>query len=125
MNQQYIEKRKAIDEVFEQYSKIVDSEQEFISPSGLYRLETSRYGNGKEVCWNYSRGIVSEISSGRIIADVRRNYGRFWHTWIEHPNGNEYMLCGEDYQGYSVVNLTHQTYKVYFPEQGHQGFGFC
>ena len=125
MNEQYIEKRKAIDEVFEQYSKIVGSEKELVSPSGLYKLETSRYGNGKEVCWNYSRGIVSEISTGRIIADVRRNYGNFWHTWIEHPNGNEYLLCGEDYQGYSVVNLTHGTYQVYFPDEGHQGFGFC
>ncbi len=125
MNEKYNEQRKAIEEVFERYSKIADSEQEFVSPSGLYKLATSKYGNGQEVCWNYSRGVVSEIASGKILADVKRNIGHFWHTWIEHPNENEYLLCGEDYQGYSVVNLTQETYQVHFPDAGYEGFGFC
>lgn len=125
MNEQYIEQRKEFEARFGRYSKIADSEQEFVSPSGLYKLETSKYGNDEEVCWNYSRGIVSKIPSGEILADVKRNIGHFWHTWVEHPDGNEYLLCGEDYQGYSVVNLTQETYQVYFPDAGYQGFGFC
>ena len=125
MNEQYIEQRKEFEARFEQYSKVAGSEQEFVSPSGLYKLKTSKYGNSQEVCWNYSRGIVSEIVGGKILADVKRNIGHFWHTWVEHPNGNEYLLCGEDYQGYSVVNLTQGTYQIYFPDEGYQGFGFC
>ena len=34
-------------------------------------------------------------------------------------------MCGEDYQGYSVVNLTDGAYRVYFPERGFDGWGFC
>ncbi len=110
---------------FEQYSRIADSEEEVISPSGLYKLETSLYGKGKEIHWQYSRGIVSKIPGRKIIADVKRNIDHFWHTWVDHPNGNEYLLCGEDYQGYSVVNLTQETYQVYFPDEGYKGIGFC
>ena len=69
--------------------------------------------------------MVRRAADGKIIADVKRNFGHFWHTWVEHPNGNEYMLCGEDYQGYSLVNLTREICRVYFPEEGYLGFGFC
>ena len=27
---------------------------------------------------------------------MKRNIGHFWHTWVEHPNGNEYLLFGEE-----------------------------
>ena len=93
-----------------------------MSPSGLYKLQIFEYASYRENYGNYSRGIVSEISSGKIIADVKRNYGHFWHSWIEHPNGNEYLLCGEDYQGYSVVNLTQANYRACLPDEE---FLFC
>ena len=126
MNSEYREKRESILKVFNSYIEIEDSETEFVSPSGLYKLRTSRYGKGKDVVsWNYSRGIISNIKTSRTIAGVKRNYGHFWHSWVEHPNGNEYLLCGEDYQGYSVINLTKEIYQVYFPKEGHQGVGFC
>jgi hypothetical protein len=122
MNEQYQEQRKEFEADFERYSKIKGSEEIFISPSGLYKLQTFEYASYRENYGNYSRGIVSETSSGKIIADVKRNYGHFWHTWIEHPNGNEYLLCGEDYQGYSVVNLTQATYRACLPDEE---FLFC
>jgi hypothetical protein len=56
---------------------------------------------------------------------VKRNFGHFWHSWIEHADGNEYLLCGEDYQGYSVINLTAGRCTAYFPEEGYKGRGFC
>lgn len=87
-----------------------------------YHLEVSFYKTCKG-CWSYSRGIVSK--NGREIADIKRNYSSFWHTWVDHPNGKKYLLCGEDYQGYSVVNLTDETYQAYLPEAAHKGYGFC
>lgn len=125
MDSRYSKIRKAIEDVFSSYSRIEGSEREFTSPSGLYKLQVMEYGPGKEPSWRYSRGIVTRLSDGKIIADVRRNIGHFWHTWVEHPNGNEYLLCGEDYQGFSVINLSRDSYQAYFPEQGYQGFGFC
>ena len=125
MDNRYIEKRKSIEEVFSRYSRLEGEEQQSVSPSGLYRLDISRYGEPGKVCWEYSRGIVRRLADGKVIADVKRNYGHFWHAWVHHPNGNEYLLCGEDYQGYSVVNLTQGEYRMYFPEEGYPGVAFC
>lgn len=125
MDYRYIQKRKEVEDVFARYTKIEGDDKEFVSPSGEYKLHVSKYGEAGKVCWEYSRGVVSRVWDGKIIADVKRNFGHFWHAWVEHPNGNEYLLCGEDYQGYSVVNLSEGTYQVHFPEAGHQGAGFC
>src|SRR5262249_37605987 len=75
--------------------------------------------------WNVSRGIVVRTHDGQAIADVKRNYGSFWYGWVHHPNGDDYLLCGEDYQGYSVINLTTGKSNVYFPDTGCGGSGFC
>lgn len=118
--------RKQLEKKFESYVKVKNSEKEFFSPTGLYKLNTAAYqSDGTVVGWNYSRGIVTRVRDGKVIADIKRNIGHFWHTWIEHPNGSEYLLCGEDYQGYSVLNLTQGLYHVLFPEEGHEGLGFC
>ena len=125
MDERYLEKRKGIEEVFARYSKLDEDAQVEISSSGLYQLEISRYGELGKVSWEYSRGIVRKLADHSVIADVKRNYGHFWHGWIDHPNGNEYLLCGEDYQGYSIVNLATRQSRVYFPEAGYTGGAFC
>jgi len=35
------------------------------------------------------------------------------------------LLCGEDYQGQTIVNLNSGETYNFFPESGHEGFGFC
>lgn len=124
MDERYLARRRAIEPYFTEENLIPDSVQLVDSPSGRFRLETCRYSTRPKMM-DVSRGLVKRIADGAIIADVRRNYNRFWHAWVQHANGNEYLLCGEDYQGYSVINLTAGTYTAYFPEQGHQGWGFC
>jgi hypothetical protein len=52
-------------------------------------------------------------------ATIKEAYGR------KVFRKNEYLLYGEDYQGYSIVNLTKEMYHVFFPESGYKGFGFC
>jgi hypothetical protein len=87
-------------------------------------LEISRFSTGPKT-GSYSHGVVRNLSDGRIIADIKRNYSNFWYAWVQHTNGDQYLLCGEDYQGYSVVNLTREKYAVFFPDDGYKGFGFC
>lgn len=124
MDEKYLEKRKAIEHAFVPENKVVDSRKLVVSPSGHYELEIERYSTDPN-SWNYSRGIIRRTSDQKFIADVKRNYGHFWYAWVEHINGNEYLLCGEDYQGYSIINLTQEKYNVFFPEDGHKGLGFC
>lgn len=126
MDSRYSEIRKEFEDRFATYSVIEGSEKESISPSGLYRLQVLTYGaNTEKPSWQYSRGIITRLSDGKVIADVKRNLKFFWHCWIEHPNGHEYLLCGEDYQGYSLINLNLESCQVYFPEEGYNGAGFC
>lgn len=95
-----------------------------VSSSGRFSLEVQTYSSGTN-SWDYSRGVVRAISGGQTVADVKRNYGIFWHTWVTLPTGHEYLLCGEDYQGYSVVALDEKRWEVHFPDEAFTGGGFC
>lgn len=119
----YSERRKEIEAFFVESNKLDDLEPQ-VSPSGKYSLNVSKYKT-RENAWAFTRGIVKEVSTGEVIADVKRNYSHFWFCWCLHPNGNEYLLCGEDYQGQTLVNLTQKRVQNTFPNAGYDGYGFC
>lgn len=93
------------------------------SPSGFYILDIYRYETGIGT-WDYTKGVVTDVTD-KVIAEVKRNYPGFHFAFIQHPNGNEYLLCGEDYQGYTVINLTLGTKKSYLPQSALAGAAFC
>jgi hypothetical protein len=92
------------------------------SPSGKYSLTVESYGTG-EGHWNYTRGLVK--GTDKLIADVVRNYSSFWYAFSQHSNGSEYLLCGEDYQGQTIINLDTGKRIDYLPEEAKKGHGFC
>lgn len=95
------------------------------SDSGKYTLEVTRFRTLKG-SWNYSRGRVRRTGSDEIIAEVRRNYSAFPYAFVEdHPNGHDYLVCGEDYQGQTVVELDTGERRDYLPQKAKKGFGFC
>jgi hypothetical protein len=118
------EKRVAIEKFFIPENLVIDSHVEHRSPSGKFLLAVHRYSTGPKT-WQYSRGIVTEISNGKLVADVKRNIGHFWHSWVQHPNGKEYLLCGEDYQGYEVIELASGKIEIHLPDSAKNGGGFC
>lgn len=59
-----------------------------------------------------------------LLDDVRRNYGLFWFAWVTR-DGLDYLLCGEDYQGYNVIDLAGGRNVLTFPEAAYKGGGFC
>lgn len=104
-----------------------DAGQESFSPSGRYKLLVRYYGT-KPGSWNYSRGTVwaADDPDGKPIADVKRNYSSFEFAWIEgHPNGHSYLVCGEDYQGQTVVELDTGRRRDHLPPEAKQGHAFC
>lgn len=108
---------------FTEENKQTNTQKEKISPSGKYKLVTTEYST-KPKCWNYSRGEV--YKGDTKIADVLRNYSAFTYGWVEnHPNGHDYLLCGEDYQGQTVIELDTQNRVNYLPKVAAQGCGFC
>lgn len=120
----YEERRSRFLSLFAQTVRDEASVEISLSPSGRYRLEIARHEH-PENRWGYSRGVVADLATGRTIADIRRNYAHFWHAWVLKRDGLEYLLCGEDYQGYNVIDLATGANRVEFGESGYQGWGFC
>lgn len=89
-----------------------------------YRLVISHYKT-RPGCGGVSKGEV--FCGDKLIATVKRNYDSFWHYFVlNHPKtGHDYLLCGEDYQGYNVINLTTGENHVYVPKAALEGIGWC
>jgi hypothetical protein len=78
-----------------------------LSPSLRYSLRVTSYQTSKG-CWNYTRGEVfdTSVGTGVKVSDVKRNYSHFPFAWVEgHPDGHDYLVCGEDYQGQTIIQL--------------------
>lgn len=89
-----------------------------------YCLIVSSYKTEKG-CGDFSQGEV--FCGDKLIATIKRNYADFWYYFIiNHPKtGHDYLLCGEDYQGYNAINLTTGENRVYIPKAALAGFGWC
>lgn len=124
MDKKYQERRVDIEAMFEPSHCHPNERRVIVSPSGNFRLTVDTYSRGPGT-WSYSRGRVQRIRDGKEIADIKRNIGHFFHLWVEHSNGIEYLICGEDYQGQTIVNLTSGKENIYFSEAGYEGIAFC
>jgi len=92
------------------------------SGSGKYELHLSWHETGKNT-WNLSRGKV--FRDGELITTVFRNYSSFPHLFVEgHPKGS-FLVCGEDYQGQTVIELDTGKRIDLLPKEAEQGHGFC
>jgi hypothetical protein len=108
---------------FEPENAVLEARKEHQSPSGKYRLVVTPYKTGPN-SWNYTLGQVYE--GDRLIAEVQRNYSAFPFAWVEnHPNGHPFLVCGEDYQGQTVIELDTGRRVDYLPQGAKRGVGFC
>lgn len=108
--------------------------------SGKYRLRVSSYQPKPGNQWTYTLGRVdrlrvSEIQEGKLsfqddkwelLHEVKRNYGSFPYLWLEgHTNGHDYLICGHDYQGQTVIELDTGQRRDSMSEHADKGWGFC
>ncbi|MCM3038779.1 hypothetical protein M3201_03570 [Paenibacillus motobuensis] len=73
--------------------------------------------------YSYTKGTITD-SNEEIVAVINRNFGHFPFLWAEKDK-KEYLLCGIDYQGYTIVDLQTGQIESYVPEEAYQGTGFC
>jgi hypothetical protein len=105
-------------------NEVVASRQELLSPSRTYKLVVTQFSTGPNT-WKYSQGIVYRNDDDRPIATVQRNYGHFPYLFIEgHPKG-DFLVCGQDYQGQTVIELRSGTRREAMSEGSDGGGGFC
>lgn len=98
------------------------NEPEF-SDSKKYKLIVTTFKT-KTGCWGYSKGIV--YKDDQIICEIKRNFESFPFLFIEnHKNGHDYLICGEDYQGQTILELDTGNKINYLPEEANSGCGFC
>ncbi|THF78467.1 hypothetical protein [Cohnella fermenti] len=109
---------------FYQEQNKTDDRDESHSPSGRYKLviEYFEYEVGIRH-YGYSKGIITD-SKNEIVAVIDRNYDYFPYCWIE-KDSKEYLLCGIDYQGYTIVELKTGLTMSYVPKAAYEGLGFC
>lgn len=117
--------KRTKDDLFKPQFALLDKQRDHFSASGKYRLVITPYSTGKGT-WNYTQGTVYRVATGDRIAVVRRNYSAFPFLFVEeHPNGHPYLICGEDYQGQTVIELDTRRRRDFRPEAANQGVGFC
>lgn len=78
---------------------------EYLSVNGEYKLIVSTFVT-KPGSWNYTQGKVFKTGSHNPIAVINRNYHKFLFSWmLEHANGHDYLITGEDYQCQTIIEL--------------------
>lgn len=121
---QFLNERTEMMHYFQDEFFSPDTTEIIHSPSGSFKLEIHHYNHEEGIVrYNYTKGIVTD-SDHKSIDVIYRNFGSFLHTWVE-VSGIEYLLCGLDYQGYSIINLSNNETKHYVPEEAYDGHGFC
>lgn len=98
----------------------VDSE---LSPSGRWHL--SLRGTNPTKSWDYTQATIERVADESYQMTVIRNYPNFHHGWVEDYQGHDYLLCGEDYQGVTVIELDTLKEVHYIHPSAEQGNGFC
>jgi len=94
-----------------------------ISLNNLFDLEINYYKTNKEIP-NFSQGIITNNKTFHNIY-INRNYSDFPFLFITHTNGRCYLICGEEYQGFTVVNLNTQQKINHFSKGYLTNKGFC
>ena len=90
-------------EVFVDSNRLNESTTTHLSPDGRYRLLVTNYLT-KPGCWEYTQGLV--YRDDRQVAVIHRNHPTFPYAFIcDHPDGHDYLIAGENYQGRTVIQL--------------------
>jgi len=70
---------------------------------------------------------ASVYLNGKLLLKIERNYPSFPYTLLlDHPKtGHDYLVCGSNYQGLTVVDLSFVERKDFLPSSANMGMGFC
>jgi len=118
----YVEGRREVEKYFTAANLIKGETDKSISPCMKYEIRIERY---RTVAggWDYTRGIVWDRSKHLKIADIKRSGPDFWYCWVQQRD-RRILLCSEDPQGYTVVDLTYNEQHTYIDPKARSGLGF-
>lgn len=103
-SQWYSKKRRNVESRWRDSSPLRNKSEVFSSPSEKYKIRITPFVFRLERLWSYTFGEV--FDGKKAVTSVLRDYSSFPLCWCEgHPDGHDYMVCGEDYQGQTVIRL--------------------
>ncbi|AOZ92567.1 hypothetical protein [Paenibacillus crassostreae] len=95
----------------------------YYSPDNEYRLIIEYFNPEENQGWKYSRGTITQLRTENELVLIR-NFGSFPFEWILKDK-ESFLLCGQDYQGFSIVDLKIMKVIDYVPAEFYEGRGFC
>jgi len=81
------------DNIFKSESYVINSK--FTMTIDYYKAENHP---------NITKATIYNLLDKKVI-ELNRNYSNFPFITIKHTNGNEYLIYGEEYQGFTILNL--------------------
>jgi hypothetical protein len=91
------------------------------SPMGKYTLELVPYSVSDNRFPFYSVVEIIRTSDGDRIGKVIRNDADFPFIFVEDIDGKDYLLCAEDNQGFTVINISEGKKHDYIAEKSKRG----
>lgn len=118
--QWYLDSRKKINVNFnpENYKGVILKD---LSPCGNYTFIVDQYQKTiKTVNYAYFSGTV--YCHNKDVITIYSNAQDFWHCWIKKDK--LYLLCNEDEQGYTVIDVEAGKAYTYIDPKAKSGWGF-
>ncbi|HEX2953707.1 MAG TPA: hypothetical protein VHR47_06955 [Bacillota bacterium] len=121
-DERYKSERFGLEQYFTNAYLLPEETEYSVSPSGGCALTVFRYchqeGNGLLFL---SKGVLRFDDD--MLIEVKRDADYFQYAWLQHRTG-EYLICGEDSQGYSIVDLKSRAIHHFVPEEAYLRGGF-
>jgi len=103
--------------MYVKYKKYIDDLDKFYDKSNIFKEENYVLESGHTMLVEYYKvqnhpNITKATIYNRMdknLIELKRNYSNFPFTCIRHSNAFYYLICGEEYQGFTVLNL--ETFK--------------
>jgi hypothetical protein len=120
----YRKKRLNIEHRWRDAAALHNLSETFNSPTEKYHVKVTPCAFHLERDWTYTVGKV--CGPDGYITTVLRDFSSFPIAWCEqHPDGHDYLICGEDYQGQTVIRLDTGERVDYIDDDAENGKAFC
>ena len=125
----YKTKRREIEDRITEGELLANKRMQYESPEKKYVLsitpvafrEDGRY-------WAYTIGKVykkTKNKTGKLVVTIHRNSEKFPFAFFEGLDGKDYFICGEDYQGQTIVCLNNGDRVDFIGEKAKRNMEFC
>lgn len=118
----YEERRSRVMKLISNGRPLKGKKEKRESPLGKYTIDLTLYRVEDLDRPFYSVVEIIKKSDGDRVGKIIRNEADFPFLFIEdHKDGKDYLICAEDYQGFTVINITDGKKYDYVAEKAKRG----